>query len=857
MESFFFLPQDHVTEITVPYVAQFVYDGPGASFTDFPKRMGFLDKSFREIDFAGRSALETASLLQSWLFFGCIVEFFGRAIDPLTFVEDRNGRRIIMSIESDCQHDVFTSWQTELARSTSHQRKSRQDHITAVLEIAREKIELFDFEQGSNTQSIAEIALSVRLLLSSLRAIAEDTFRNIRQPFRDHLREADFFWSRNRFRAAAATAEKDKIQQSQLALPRGCYKISLPSRLLIDRLVNNGWCRKRALEICRRFDVWTVNYLALVRRHLSSHISHSACSQDRCNAYDVDLSDREAYKPRHVSDECRCEHLSVPTQDIMRIIQRNDVPIIQMDINDSQVKLSVTELRPWTKFIAISHVWADGLGNPETNSLPCCQVRWLAECLISEQHRSRYWSLLLKYTPNRTKQTTKTRGRLLFWMDTFCIPACLANHDQLGVLKSKAISRMAPVYAQANYVLALDSELSTCMSHSCSGGHNNDDELAGQILCSGWMSRSWTLQEGTLAQSCLFKFGNALRKIAPTTWVHPNVRVTRGPMRRRIFHSHRQVSSGAPTPGVEFQRLRSSPITREAMRRAEELIKTCGSELQEEKRYLSTAPSNTVNDLIKASRASQFVKAWNSLLCRSTSQPQDGHGILANLIDFNAYHVLCLPIEKRLPIMIRSCSQLPLSLIYNQGPRLVDPDYPGNGWIPTAIEGDSLLDGAVMRRHDKDNDGSFLVDLGQCPGRSPSIYLMQSPIPSHIPNFLLNDSASSEKWIIELPTLTASEVKLPEQRGGRYALLPQTCIFIDEKTGSDSLYGFRARGAIFNAYENGGEFAHFQLEYISPLIAWTPEQWSRRSGHEKPLTRMPHCAAFEARSSLPFIIRYG
>ena len=138
----------------------------------------------------------------------------------------------------------------------------------------------------------------------------------------------------------------------------------------------------------------------------------------------------------------------------------------------------------------IHQVWVDGLGNPQENKLAHCQLRRLvARARILQAPESR--------------STTS----IMLWIDTLCIPVeskgdLLDSRRQL--LKKQAIVSMTPIYAKAERVLVLDSELDSISQNNLSFS-----ELTARFRVCGWMSRAWTLQEGSLASRmcCQFQDG--------------------------------------------------------------------------------------------------------------------------------------------------------------------------------------------------------------------------------------------------------------------------------------------------------------------------------------------------------------
>ena len=77
-------------------------------------------------------------------------------------------------------------------------------------------------------------------------------------------------------------------------------------------------------------------------------------------------------------------------------------------------------------------------------------------------------------------------------MDTLCIPA---DDDDL---RMKAIKRMTPTYKSAEKVMVIDSSLSDTF------GEKASTVFCVDLLISAWNGRSWTLQEGALAEELCF-----------------------------------------------------------------------------------------------------------------------------------------------------------------------------------------------------------------------------------------------------------------------------------------------------------------------------------------------------------------
>lgn len=124
------------------------------------------------------------------------------------------------------------------------------------------------------------------------------------------------------------------------------------------------------------------------------------------------------------------------------------------------------------KYIAISHVWSGGLGNPLATTMPLCQLKRLRDQLQLSQKvqaqtrrfyrrdsQARCDSRLSKWIVHELQIA---KAPICFWMDTLCIPVAIEH----VALRMKAIHSMGRIYARAESVLALDPELQKLSSAS-------------------------------------------------------------------------------------------------------------------------------------------------------------------------------------------------------------------------------------------------------------------------------------------------------------------------------------------------------------------------------------------------------
>ncbi|KAI0730408.1 hypothetical protein C8Q76DRAFT_792572 [Earliella scabrosa] len=227
----------------------------------------------------------------------------------------------------------------------------------------------------------------------------------------------------------------------------------------IDEMRMGGWCPSEC-ELLERFD-GAYNFFAARLRGGRLQLDHTRCSDRMCVA---DQVVEEAYETAHVQEGCRCALVRVKPEELCAVLDRGKVPRV---VVSPDLRLSVSE---GGAYVAVSHVWAHGLGNPRENALPRCQVQRLANYMTG------------------LKAVGETSSGL--WMDSLCIPVC----DDLKPYRQKAISLMSQTYREASAVLVLDKELQGLDIATVS-------QLEQDILTAfvGWTRRLWTLPEAALA----------------------------------------------------------------------------------------------------------------------------------------------------------------------------------------------------------------------------------------------------------------------------------------------------------------------------------------------------------------------
>jgi hypothetical protein len=457
--------------------------------------------------------------------------------------------------------------------------------------------------------------------------------------------------------------------------------------LLQQRMVTLGWCPYWTKIYSQKFSPFLLYYLSGLPQ--ARRQEHKSCIRTRpCLNNDVNY---HTYQTRH-ADDCktsRCAFTGPDVKKLESIVSRGDLPLIRLRRQSAShdVELDIVEHVSFDRpFIAISHVWSDGLGNFNANTLPQCQInlmyekirsfRWrklrenflrnqrdiITDLLTGEESNSLEDTILkvcLRFhmleksesplcqsmVPNlyrKGKDSFVKRVKdlivpsigyliedltadICIWIDTLCIPAD-PGIRQKELLKRKSIDKMPLIYAMAMHVLVIDQ---TVLQLSTNGPNLL---LPAQLATSLWMTRSWTFQEGCLAQKMSFLMLDGEK--APED----------------LICKQRPTKSGV----IHFRKLEAALVA-DCIRSFEDMRKLS---------HLSViGPTEAVN-------SQSFIHIWNELAVRRTSIPEDLHGLFAVLTGLSAREIFVdeqgkkrSPSERMLAVL-RAQPLLPLSMLF-------------------------------------------------------------------------------------------------------------------------------------------------------------------------------------------------
>lgn len=146
-----------------------------------------------------------------------------------------------------------------------------------------------------------------------------------------------------------------------------------------DRMCASGWCPHQVHHLSRRYDLEVLTYLSTLQRPSGRLSGHQRCSsQTGCFAYNTVAP---TYRVGHVTDSCSCSMTGIEYKKLIDVIKQGEIPLVSIESvafeDHEDYRLAVHARTRSSRYVAISHVWADGLGNPHENALPLCQIRRL------------------------------------------------------------------------------------------------------------------------------------------------------------------------------------------------------------------------------------------------------------------------------------------------------------------------------------------------------------------------------------------------------------------------------------------------------------------------------------------------
>jgi hypothetical protein len=435
-----------------PVYSKHEYDR--GDFATFPQRSGWNFKLglTAEQVLEGRSRTELASFLQTWLFFGYIDVFFGYKYSRGDFVRINDcGEHVMTTYKLG---SVIQEWNDQVDLLGGGYKESYLASRVYLCMVVRSALEALNYSFGVSDYEASDM-------------VTCETSKAVLPVHILHETLLQVFW----------------ISYKWFECPYPSHNVYLASLLL-----KQGWCEYNVKKSSYPdLDISEQCYILSLGGPNNQKV-HASCSSSVCKANQVEST--ESYEMKHVTETCQCVSVAPCQRDIIIALESGHIPLVCIQKTIGKYHLEVVKPKSLQDidYIAISHVWADGLGAFKQNSLYQCQVESLDRALqdITKVDRS-----------DRLRRVEKAPAGLEeipIWMDTFCIPV----EAQYSELRKMSIMKMREIYKKASSVLVLDGEirrLSTQVSPI---------ELVYRFILSGWEQRLWTFQEGYLARRISF-----------------------------------------------------------------------------------------------------------------------------------------------------------------------------------------------------------------------------------------------------------------------------------------------------------------------------------------------------------------
>lgn len=472
------------TFIKVPIVAVDDYDG--GDFASYPIRKGWNVSSWQSRELVNRNVDpfnvtdghtldETNAFIQTWLCLGLIQSCVKREVKLEHFTETADdGTRYWSNSNLE---SLMQRWKDDFGKLDQ---EVREAHFVSILDIirsatsaasvldsyARQQTALYRTDLDGLHQQVFLVLILTGALVSALRKIHRPGVWHGNYD-RSPSEGAMSFWLEHHFGLA-------------------------------------NWCPHTVRNIQLHYDE-DVQAYAFALGTVRAERDHSRCDALRCVANQLQANGEAKHRDEH----CTCEQVQIDISAAAHILERGQIPvftIVQTSPDAQSVELFVQPLEPEMPYLAISHVWADGLASPDANELPACQLCYLHRVVKRITGLFEPW----KETPAAISSHHRTSPKTLaIWFDGLCIPV----EPQHQKLRDFSISKMREIYVGASAVIVLDPDLQRL------GIDTPHHQVFMRLLISGWSSRLWTFQECALnfdaflvGDGCVFNLRNMLRK---------------------------------------------------------------------------------------------------------------------------------------------------------------------------------------------------------------------------------------------------------------------------------------------------------------------------------------------------------
>lgn len=433
-------------EDEIPYVSSNDYHH--VSFLEYVKTNAAYEVAANRVDAVSMSLygskLEISELerfLQTWLFFGLLKETLGENFEQDDFVRATHSKVVISTKKL---LGKLEQWMSDPSLN-----KERFTHLHQCLQMAMLALfatpGVFDTKLKISIAATAEVIGTALILAARQRDISTELF------------PALWVWG----------------------------DLDEPNLRVQEMHNRRGWCPAHASFTLEKFySLQAKIYISQITKSYQKG-THDTCSIEHCRAMQIDPLE---YESLHRCADI-CKYVRASQVDAIEVLKTGKNALLDLVLNQTsnEISVNIVAAQPNSWYIALSHVWADGLGNKKENSLPQCQLHHI-------------YDLLTRFCTEVFSETGQKRPYL--WLDTLCCPV-----DAEGRLL--ALKKMPQVYREASQVLVLDSSLTET---DCR--HLQPIEVMTRLFSSSWMFRLWTLDEANLASKLWIQFRDGILELS-------------------------------------------------------------------------------------------------------------------------------------------------------------------------------------------------------------------------------------------------------------------------------------------------------------------------------------------------------
>ncbi|KIV82623.1 hypothetical protein PV11_04721 [Exophiala sideris] len=364
-------------------------DGP---LETYPERKGFRLNYWGDLNYANTLTLadgskpdveQSTTLLQEWLFFGmlrAIHKIYGTEFNGYDYVEIVDNDNVL-TLKRFPEH-VQTWYRLEAEQPKAVRKQHFRGVEAHMLRALRFLSNNFTDDTAGSiglTGPDNVVPLEAQIVLESkleiLLAVLNEAM--------DWATKAIYFQERRPYHGAASAF------------------ICLSTYRHVKRL---AWCPSELNFMSLTFDNSSLYFASQIERTTNEAL-HTKCTSKKCLAFELEGS---VYQSAHVEGCDGCRAITIDSAKLREILESNDhsaYPRVNIIItDDDEINLSMADVG---SYVAISHVWSDGLGHPPgVNSLPECQFRDraiplpLANESFTDNVANNCVTLMLQYLPS-------------------------------------------------------------------------------------------------------------------------------------------------------------------------------------------------------------------------------------------------------------------------------------------------------------------------------------------------------------------------------------------------------------------------------------------------------------------------